>query len=302
MDDQAFEWVTLEVELPESDAEAAEGIWTGLGSTASELCPLPGGRVRLTGYFPPVSTPAGMAALAEGLLRALMPSAGFRVTGRGLGIVDWVARGRDYFHPTPVGEHFLIHPSWDVPADDGGRIRLEIDPQQAFGTGSHETTRLCISLMEKHFDCGFRRCCDAGCGSGILLIALEKWIRHRCGGEPKDYRLLGVDIDEASVETARENRDRNGSDSTVEFRQQDLAELEEAPFHFIFANLLSEIICWNRDLFGRMLAPGGRLLLSGILVEEEESVLGRFTCAGWRLLENARDGEWSALVLEKTGG
>lgn len=299
MEDQAFEWVTLEVELPESDVEAAEGIWTGLGSTANELCPLPGGRIRLTGYFPPVSTPAGMAALAEGLLKALLPSGGFRVSGRGLGAVDWVARGRDYFHPTPVGGHFLIHPSWEAPVDDGGRIRLEIDPQQAFGTGSHETTRLCIALMEKHYDCRFRRCCDAGCGSGILLIALEKWIRRRCGGDPRDFRLLGIDIDEASVETARENRDRNGADPSLEFRRQDLADLAEPSFDFIFANLLSEILCRNRDLFGRMLAPGGRLLLSGILVEEEESVRARFAESGWRLLDSARDGEWSALALEK---
>ena len=299
MDDQPVEWVTLEAEIRESDVEAAEGIWNGLGATATELCPLGDGKVRLTGYFPPASTPAGMAALAEGLLQAGLPGGCFRVTGRGLGVVDWVARGRDYFHPTPVGEHFLIHPSWEAPADAGGRICLEIDPQQAFGTGSHETTRLCISLMEKHYDCSFRRCCDAGCGSGILLIALEKWIRHACAGDPRDFRLLGIDTDEASVETARENRDRNGSDPAVEFRRQDLADLAEAPFHFIFANLLSDIICRNRDLFGRMLAPGGRLLLSGLLVEEEEAVRMCFSSEGWRVLETAQDGEWAAIVLEK---
>ena len=87
----------------------------------------------------------------------------------------------------------------------------------------------------------------------------------------------------------------------MEFRQQDLADLAEAPFQFIFANLLSDILCRNRDLFGRMLAPGGRLLLSGILVDEEEFVRGHFAGSGWRLLETARDGEWSALALEKTG-
>jgi ribosomal protein L11 methyltransferase len=87
----------------------------------------------------------------------------------------------------------------------------------------------------------------------------------------------------------------------VEFRRQDLAELAEAPFQFIFANLLSDIICRNRDLFGRMLTPGGRLLLSGILVEEEERVRECFAGSGWRLLETARDGEWAALALEKTG-
>jgi ribosomal protein L11 methyltransferase len=301
MDSRPMEWVVLEMELPAEHEEIAGEVLEEMGAAAQDIRPLDAASLRLIGYFPAVAPPAALAALAESLLRSRLPGLRSGVQAHTLDKVDWVALSRDAFKPTSVGGHFLIHPSWDIPPDPGGRILLEIDPQQAFGTGSHETTRLCIALMEKHFEIDFHRCLDAGCGSGILLIALDQWIRRNWPAEAGRYRLLGVDVDAASVETARENAARNGAAPEVEFRHQDLAAVDIPPYDFIFANLLSEILCQSRALLECLTAPGGRLLLSGILAVEEPEIRRHFREDRWRYRETALDGEWLALALERRG-
>ena len=291
-------WHTLEIVVPASLEEALSGPLFDHGSTGAEIRPSGSDWVRIIAYFPDASA-AGRAetGLREFLARLQVPP-GVSIGHGTVPDEDWNRRTRESFQPIRVGR-FVIEPSWAPVPDTPGQIRIHLDPGQAFGTGSHETTRLCLAAIEKYFSPSRRRVLDAGCGSGILSIALGLWLKEEPEASPGGRALVGIDLDPTSVEVARDNLQANGLAGEIALHALSLEKFRDEPFHFILANLLSEVVRENLSRLDQLLLPGGTIVISGILAEEEASMSRLYAMAGWHPLETLREGDWIAQVLGK---
>ncbi len=194
---------------------------------------------------------------------------------------DWLLAWRRDLKPA-LAPPFVVLAPWHT--WEGPEIPLVIEPGMAFGTGHHETTRLALRALARHLRPG-ERVLDLGTGSGILAIAASK-----LGGE-----ALGVDIDPAVLPQAEANARANGV-----FPRFLLGSLEEAlpqgPFSLVVANLFAELHREFAPRYAEALAPGGRLLLTGILREKASLVREALAGAGWSLWEEEGEGEWVLLV------
>lgn len=195
---------------------------------------------------------------------------------------DWVRLTQSQFDPIPIGRRLLILPSWHAvdPLPDE-REALIIDPGLAFGTGSHPTTRLCLEWLDEHDPAGLR-VIDYGCGSGILAIAAA-----RLGAR----EVIGIDIDPQAVQSTRDNARINRVAVTALSGEAD----PPAPAELVIANILSTPLKLLAPLLSSLVAPGGRLVLSGVLERQIDEVAACYDPAlqlgAWR----CRDG-WACLV------
>jgi ribosomal protein L11 methyltransferase len=185
-----------------------------------------------------------------------------------------------------VGQKFLIAPPWSEIADDRGRLLIRIEPGMAFGTGTHETTRLCLAAIEKYFDGG--SFLDVGTGTGILAIAAALL-------KPQ-ARIEACDTDADAVRIARENARLNGVGDSINFRVGSIAETATASADLVCANLTADVIV---PLLPALLAATcGRLILSGVLETQAEWVTERLRELGVNNpCEVASDGEWVAIIV-----
>ena len=192
---------------------------------------------------------------------------------------DWVRLTQSQFDPIPIDGRLWIVPSWHEPPDPSA-ITLTLDPGLAFGTGSHPTTRLCLRWLLAHVRPG-DTVLDYGCGSGILGIAAAK-----LGAA----RVVGVDIDDKALETARYNAERNG----VALELHHARDLPPGTFDRVVANILTKPLCVLAPLIAQAVRPGGELALSGILAEQAEEVVAAY--APWiALTVGAEDEGWIRL-------
>lgn len=207
---------------------------------------------------------------------------------------DWEWGWKQYFKPFPVGERFLIKPSWETVEDAQGRQILEIDPASSFGTGTHDTTQLCISMLEKTVK-GGEKLLDMGTGSGILAIAAGM-----LGANPD----TAVDIDAHCLTCAQENAERNGVTigRTLHgdaLRDHKLAEEIGDGYQIICANIVADIIIGMAPMFYEKLVPGGTLITSGILEERADEVAQALEQAGFTLCDRAVSGGWAAFTARR---
>lgn len=209
---------------------------------------------------------------------------------------DWENNWKQYFHPLPIGEKFLICPSWEkVPGE--GRTVIEIDPACSFGTGRHETTALCLEELEKQ-DIAGKDVLDMGCGSGILGIAALK-----LGAKHVD----AVDIDMVATRIAGENAEKNGipeglmdiycgnilTDGTL------CESLAQNSYSLILANIVADIISDMLPFFARCLDAQGHMICSGIISPRRDFVVDALGKAGF-VIESIREkNEWVAIVCRK---
>ncbi len=197
---------------------------------------------------------------------------------------NWNANWEATIRPTRVGP-FVVAPTWaDLPPDLAALTVLRIDPKMAFGTGYHESTRLALGLLADRVPAG-GRVLDVGAGTGVLALAALK-----TGAS----EALGVDIDPWSVANARENASLNGVADRFENRLGSLDEAPETGFDLVLANILRSILVPMMPGLAARLAPGGALVLAGILQTERQTMLDATRDAGLALDAEATENEWWA--------
>lgn len=205
---------------------------------------------------------------------------------------DWASSWKEHFKPLPVGNRLLILPSWETPAADETRQTIILDPGMAFGTGGHETTRLCLECLEQILVEDPRQdapLLDLGTGSGILAIAAAK-----LGAT----RIDAVDIDPQAVLVADENCRLNRVAAAVACSTTPLEQLPTG-YRVILANILAEELVRMAPELTRRLLPGGLLVLSGILAEREQYVIDGFAPQPLTLEASLAAGEWRCLRYRK---
>ncbi|HUI29279.1 MAG TPA: 50S ribosomal protein L11 methyltransferase [Candidatus Acidoferrales bacterium] len=201
---------------------------------------------------------------------------------------DWNREWEDSVVPVEVTNNVAIKPSWKDYYGDA-KIVIEIDPKMSFGTGHHETTRMMIGLLEK-FIKGGEAVLDIGTGTGVLAIAAVMLGAKKCAA---------IDNDDWSIENARENIGRNGVANKIELMKGDLASVPSSEFDIVVANLNRNTLLYLRDEIYDRTARGGRLLLTGVLTLDEESIISAYAQKGFKSEEIIHEAEWSALVLKK---
>ncbi|WP_019141944.1 50S ribosomal protein L11 methyltransferase [Noviherbaspirillum massiliense] len=192
-------------------------------------------------------------------------SSGPEFTTRPVAEQDWVRLTQSQFDPIHIGKNIWVVPSWHDAPDPSGLV-LELDPGLAFGTGSHPTTRLCMEWLEAHALQG-RTVLDYGCGSGILAMVAKKL------GAAK---VAGVDIDPQAIESARHNAVRNHCEIDYWLPEEFSAVTGSGSFDVVVANILSSPLKLMAPMLAARVAPGGMLVLSGILARQADEVAAAY--------------------------
>jgi ribosomal protein L11 methyltransferase len=200
---------------------------------------------------------------------------------------DWRNNWKQYFHPLAVGNNLMIVPSWYENVDTQGRTVLQIDPGLAFGTGGHETTRLCLEMCEKYMKSG-DTVLDVGCGSGILGIAALL-----TGAS----RAVGVDIDEVAVRTAKENAELNGVADKFTAIHGSFTDKVEGKFDIVLANIVADAIIFLSKGVKDFMKEGSVYIMSGIIDTRADEVKAEVS-KYFDIIEEHLDGGWVCLAAK----
>jgi ribosomal protein L11 methyltransferase len=198
---------------------------------------------------------------------------------------DWADRWRDFHEPVAVGGgRIVVRPSWEAGAGSGAEIDVRIDPGQAFGTGAHATTKMCLELLLELADAGQATgpLADLGTGSGVLAI-----VAANLGWNP----VFGVDSEAAAIEAARANAVANGVQ--LEFERRNLREQDPPEAPTLVANLTAPLL---EAVLARLVRPPRVLVCSGLLASETERVSAALAAAGLEPESERGDGDWAALL------
>ncbi len=232
--------------------------------------------------------------LLEGFRRAFSLAEPITFSSSELAGDDWANRWKAYFRPLTIGSRLIVCPTWEHVATTGDEKVIHMNPGMAFGTGHHETTRLCLEWLDACGDpaqegAAPRSLLDVGTGSGILAIGAAL-----LGFDP----VVGVDNDPEALEVARENARINGLEHRVDFVLSDQVEVA-GKFHVVMANIQAgPLIVMSGKLVER-LGESGKLVLSGILCEQQKEVQQAYELLGLRLQEVREAGEWCLLAFAR---
>ena len=230
-----------------------------------------------------------LAFLRERLAQAELAEVA-KIELNGVNEQDWANAWRAYYKPLHIGKRMVIVPAWEEYEPREGEIVITMDPGMAFGTGSHETTRLVIELLEKYTKQGCRML-DVGCGSGILAICASKL----GAGECRAY-----DIDPTAVCVANENVQKSGI-TNVKCAVADLLRGvdESRPYDLITANIVADIIIRMAPDVGKHMHENTVLLVSGIILGRSEDVVSALEANGLKITERVVDNDWCAMAVMK---
>ena len=200
---------------------------------------------------------------------------------------DWANEWKKYYKPTKVGKKIVVKPSWEDYEKQEGDLIIELDPGMAFGTGTHETIRLCLELLSEYGGPD-SEILDVGTGSGILAVA---------GVLLGAQKALGVDIDELSVKTAKQNAKLNGVDNKTEFICGNLTDKVSGKFNIVTANIVADVIIMlNNDIL-KFLDKDGIYIMSGIIDTRENDVLENLK-GKFEVLKIIRERGWTAIAAK----
>ncbi|MBO5433742.1 MAG: 50S ribosomal protein L11 methyltransferase [Clostridia bacterium] len=213
----------------------------------------------------------------------------YRIETVGCSEEDWADKWKAFFKPTPVGERLFVRPIWIDEYDAGDRAVLNIEPGAAFGTGTHETTRLCLETLDKIIKDG-DTVLDIGCGSGILAIA------SMLLGAKEGF---GVDIDPLAVKTAKENGLMNNfKEPELTFVCGDLADKVTKKYDVVVANIVADIIILFSTQVKAFMKTGAKFIASGIIDTRADEVCLALQNVGLVLKERVEENGWVCLVCE----
>ncbi len=225
-----------------------------------------------------------LAFLKERLTAENIP---FSCGAEGVNDADWSENWKKYFHATEIGDKLAIVPSWEEYDNKENRKILHIDPGAAFGTGTHATTSLCLSMLENYVAEGSKML-DIGCGSGILSIASVL-----LGAET----AVGVDIDAQSVKTAKENAELNNVSGKTEYIVGDLADKISGKYNVVCANIVADVVIRLLGDVRTFMEENAVLLVSGIIDARENDVLAAAEKHGFKVKEKQYKDNWCAFAL-----
>lgn len=199
---------------------------------------------------------------------------------------DWAEEWKKYYKPARVGEHLIIKPTWEEFDTQDGDIVIDIDPGMSFGTGTHETTQMCMQQLEKNVH-QHDTVIDVGCGTGVLAIAAAK-----LGA----INTLAIDLDEDAVRVAKENVELNGVKNRVNVKHGNLLDMVDLQANVIVGNLLAEIVVMLADGIGKFLEEDGTFISSGIILEKVDMVVEALEKNDLEVVEIQKMGEWACIV------
>lgn len=303
-----MEWTDIRLTVSKTDAEAAEAVATMIAEGGiyiedysdieeqveqiahvdlieQELLDKPRDTVIIHMYLEPGASPVETLAL----IAARMESAGIPYTSETEGVEqeDWQNGWRKYYHPMDVGQRLAIVPSWQD--YDTDRVKLILDPGLAFGTGGHETTNLCLEVLDERVK-GGERVLDIGTGSGILAIAALK-----LGAAVAE----GVDIDPVAVRTAGENAALNGVADKLTVLVGDLSDKASGKYDIITANIVANAIMSLAPAVPGLMADDAVFIASGIIDSRKDEVIAALEAAGLAVLEVKEKRGWECIVCKK---
>ncbi len=250
---------------------------------------------RLTAYFPwdadLHSVKREFLDFLPVLAQSFGPGPGSFVQAAEITDFGWAEKWKENFRPKRIGKRITVKPSWESYTPAPGEVVLIIDPGQAFGTGTHETTQMCLQFLEDAFSLfpPPRRALDIGTGTGILGIAAARL------GTPY---TVGIDVDPKAVEVAGENARINGVEDRFHAAITPLSCVE-GRYDLVLANVLAEILIDLKQDIAARLTHYGKLILSGILTEKSDWVEKEYEAVGCRLAGRKEEGQWTALLLHR---
>ena len=202
---------------------------------------------------------------------------------------DWNEVWKRFYKPFRAGRRLVVKPTWESYERQPQDLVIEIDPGMAFGSGTHETTGMCMDLLEENLKPG-DRVMDVGTGSGILAIGAAM-----LGAE----NVLAVDIDPTAVKVAKENIEHNHLQDKITAVTGNLLEGIDGTCELCVANIIADIICIFAEPLNAHIVPGGLFIASGIIKEREQDVLNALKVANYEVLEIRRKGEWVAVLSRR---
>jgi len=278
-------WHALDLEIEAAAREAVEYALMEAGALGTETENSDDSLIRVTGYF---ETVPERERIRDELFEALriydLPSSSVRdMNVREVPERDWLEEWKQNWQPVEVGR-FIVAPPWSELNDAHDRLIIRIEPGMAFGTGTHETTRLCLNAIQKYFSGG--SFLDVGTGTGILAIAAAKLFSQA--------RIEACDTDETAITIARENAEANYVLGQINFRVGSVDD-STASADLVCANLTADVI--SRTALTLVSLTCGKLILSGILETQLEMVQASFRNCGISEFEVEQDGEWVSLII-----
>lgn len=198
---------------------------------------------------------------------------------------DWDRNWKKSIKPVFIKDEIIVYPSWLKKSVNKykDRILIEIDPKMSFGTGHNETTQLVLELMCDFRDSKDKYALDYGCGTAVLAIAaVRQGIK----------KAVAIDIDEDSIENAREYLKINKAENRIRLYMKDIYQIKEKNFDVIYANILRSVIEKNLGNIYRKLKSGGKLFISGVLAEEEEKISVSLRKNNFRIVDKRYKSEW----------
>ena len=231
------------------------------------------------------SVPEAMAFLRDRLRIAEIDAT---VETVGVKESDWADCWKKYYKPVHIGKRIVIVPAWEEYEAAEGQVTVSMDPGMAFGTGTHETTRLCATFIEKYLKAG-SRVLDVGTGSGILAI-----IAAKLGATEID----AFDIDANAVGAAQRNCNENGV-GFIRCEVSDLIAEAKGEYDFVFANIVADIIIRMAPDVAKHMKKDGLLIVSGIIERQAEDAKAALIAGGLTLIDSLEENDWNSFVFTK---
>ena len=303
-----MQWTDIEITVPQAYAGTAEAIATMVANGGiyiedysdleqqaweiahvdlieQELLDKPRDVVKVHMYLAPDENPVEVLPLFKERLEA--SGIPYELATNGVEQEDWQNAWKKYYHAMDIGKRLAIVPGWEQ--YDTDRTAITMDPGMAFGTGTHETTALCLEVLDERVR-GGERVLDIGTGSGILAIAALK-----LGAAAAE----GVDIDPMCVRTAGENAARNGVEDRLTVLVGDLSDKASGVYDLITANIVAAAILSLAPHVPALLAPGAVFIASGIIDTRKEEVLAGLRAAGLEPFDVREKRGWVCIVCRK---